>query len=109
MTPRKHHKSAKQRAMDAARKTRITQWIALGVIVLVVIALAWIFLPTAEEPVPESPTVKQLQYDAPPPMTIDVDRQYYATVKMAKGGEFVIQLYPDKAPVTVNNFVFLVR
>ncbi len=26
---------------------------------------------------------------------------------MAKGGEFVIQLYPDKAPITVNNFVFL--
>ena len=26
---------------------------------------------------------------------------------MAKGGTFVIQLYPDKAPVTVNSFVFL--
>ncbi|MBI4731490.1 MAG: peptidylprolyl isomerase [Chloroflexi bacterium] len=28
---------------------------------------------------------------------------------MAKGGEFVIELYPEKAPVTVNNFVFLAR
>jgi cyclophilin family peptidyl-prolyl cis-trans isomerase len=28
---------------------------------------------------------------------------------MAKGGEFVIQLYPDKAPRTVNSFVFLAR
>jgi cyclophilin family peptidyl-prolyl cis-trans isomerase len=28
---------------------------------------------------------------------------------MAKGGEFVIQLYPDKAPITVNSFVFLAR
>ncbi len=26
---------------------------------------------------------------------------------MATGGEFVIQLYPDKAPITVNSFVFL--
>lgn len=26
---------------------------------------------------------------------------------MAKGGQFVIQLYADKAPMTVNNFVFL--
>jgi peptidylprolyl isomerase len=26
---------------------------------------------------------------------------------MEKGGEFVIQLYPDKAPITVNSFVFL--
>jgi peptidylprolyl isomerase len=30
-------------------------------------------------------------------------------VKMANGGEFVIQLYPDKAPITVNSFVFLAR
>jgi cyclophilin family peptidyl-prolyl cis-trans isomerase len=28
---------------------------------------------------------------------------------MAKGGEFVIQLYPDKASITVNSFVFLAR
>jgi cyclophilin family peptidyl-prolyl cis-trans isomerase len=42
-------------------------------------------------------------------MSIDVNKQYFATVKMAKGGEFVIQLYPDKAPITVNNFVFLAR
>ena len=28
---------------------------------------------------------------------------------MAKGGEFVIQLFPDKAPRTVNSFVFLAR
>jgi len=28
---------------------------------------------------------------------------------MAKGGEFVIQLYPDKAPITVNSFIFLAR
>jgi len=42
-------------------------------------------------------------------MTIDPDKHYTATVKMAKGGEFVIQLYADKAPVTVNNFVFLAR
>ncbi|MBI3739671.1 MAG: peptidylprolyl isomerase, partial [Chloroflexi bacterium] len=42
-------------------------------------------------------------------MTINVNKQYFATVKMAKGGEFVIQLYPDKAPITVNNFVFLAK
>jgi cyclophilin family peptidyl-prolyl cis-trans isomerase len=42
-----------------------------------------------------------------PPMRIDVAKQYDATVKMANGGEFVIQLYADKAPITVNSFVFL--
>ncbi len=49
------------------------------------------------------------QYASAPPMMIDKTKQYFATVKMAKGGEFVIQLYPDKAPITVNSFVFLAR
>jgi cyclophilin family peptidyl-prolyl cis-trans isomerase len=49
------------------------------------------------------------QYSAAPPMTIDKAKQYTATVTMAKGGQFVIQLYPDKAPITVNSFVFLAR
>jgi cyclophilin family peptidyl-prolyl cis-trans isomerase len=48
-----------------------------------------------------------MQWDSAPAMAIDTSKSYIATVKMAKGGEFVIQLYPDKAPVTVNNFVFL--
>lgn len=46
------------------------------------------------------------QYDGPPPR-IDPAAQYFATVQMAQGGEFVIQLYADKAPITVNSFVFL--
>jgi cyclophilin family peptidyl-prolyl cis-trans isomerase len=28
---------------------------------------------------------------------------------MKKGGQFVMQLYPDKAPITVNSFVFLAK
>ena len=109
MSQRKRSKINKTRAMEEARKTRNTQWIALGVIILVVIALVWVLLPPGEEPVVEAPAVKQLQYDTPPPMTIDVNKKYFATVKMAKGGEIVIQLYPDKAPITVNSFVFLAR
>lgn len=49
------------------------------------------------------------QYSSSPPFFIDVKSQYYARVVMQKGGEFVIQLYPDKAPITVNSFVFLSR
>ncbi len=48
-------------------------------------------------------------YSSPPPMSIDTNATYLATIKMANGGEFVIELYPQKAPVTVNNFVFLAR
>jgi len=48
-----------------------------------------------------------MQFANPPAMTIDVKKQYFATVVMAKGEQFVIQLYPDKAPIAVNSFVFL--
>lgn len=109
MSRKKSVKSNKKHALEAARKTRNTQIIAFGVIVVILAALIWVLLPSADEELVEAPNVKPLQYDSPPPMTIDVSKQYFATVKMAKGGEFVIQLYPDKAPITVNNFVFLAR
>ena len=49
------------------------------------------------------------QYSSAPPMMIDTSKKYTATVTMAKGGSFVIELYADKAPITVNSFVFLAR
>ena len=53
--------------------------------------------------------LEQRMYDAPPPMTIDVAATYHARVKMADGQEFVLELLPQSAPQTVNNFVFLSR
>ena len=47
------------------------------------------------------------QYDAAPPQLIDATASYLATIKIANAGEFVIELYADKAPITVNSFVFL--
>ena len=53
--------------------------------------------------------VKKAQsYDAPPPMFIDTDKEfYYAKIELEKGGTILIELYSNKAPNTVNNFVFL--
>lgn len=48
------------------------------------------------------------QYDAPPPLTIDPAKRYTATFKTDKG-DIVVSLFADKAPNTVNNFVFLAR
>jgi len=48
------------------------------------------------------------QFTSCPPMTIDPLKQYIATLKTEKG-DIRIQLFPDKAPFTVNNFVFLAR
>ena len=58
-------------------------------------------------PTPEEPALKQ--YDAPPPMTIDPEKNYTATITLAKGGEFKMELYPKESPTTVNSFVFLSR
>jgi len=46
------------------------------------------------------------QWDAPPEMTIDPDAIYLATFKTERG-DIVVELFADKAPITVNNFVFL--
>jgi cyclophilin family peptidyl-prolyl cis-trans isomerase len=103
MSKKKSTKASKRRA--PARKTLdSTQVIAIVVIVLVVVVVGWLSLPKDNRGVADAK-----QYDAPPKMSIDTTKQYFATVKMEKGGEFVIQLYPDKAPLTVNNFVFLAR
>ena len=48
------------------------------------------------------------QYTECPSMTIDPAKQYTATLK-TDAGDIVIQLFADKAPTTVNSFVFLAQ
>ena len=55
-----------------------------------------------------TPRGLRLSYNSPPAMTINVGNQYFATIETEKG-DIRIQFYPDKAPKTVNNFVFLAR
>jgi cyclophilin family peptidyl-prolyl cis-trans isomerase/protein-disulfide isomerase len=52
--------------------------------------------------------LQKKQYKTCPAMTIDPQRQYTATIQTEKGN-FSIQLYADKAPLTVNSFIFLAR
>ena len=48
------------------------------------------------------------QWNTPPAMQIDPKKKYSATISTDKG-EMVLELFADKTPVTVNNFVFLAR
>ena len=59
--------------------------------------------PAAED---ATPAPKPKTYSAPPPMTIDTDRQYFATIETEKGN-LELELFARDAPMTVNNFVFL--
>jgi cyclophilin family peptidyl-prolyl cis-trans isomerase len=62
----------------------------------------------------DSPTSKPAQkggvkqWDKPPAMVIDTSKIYLATFKTAKG-DIKVQLFADKAPVAVNNLVFLAQ
>jgi peptidyl-prolyl cis-trans isomerase B (cyclophilin B) len=56
----------------------------------------------------EDPQARNGMYSAPPDMQIDPEKSYTATFKTEKG-DLVVQLYAEKAPKTVNNFVFLAR
>jgi len=117
--PNKKRMELRREQEEKARQARYFQ-IGAVVIVLVVIVIGFlVFQPKSAAPAevsdigdagsactPFSDIPVAAQYSQPP-MSIDVSKQYFATVKMAKGGEFVMQLYPDKAPITVNSFVFL--
>jgi len=48
------------------------------------------------------------QYTACPLVTVQQNRQYLATLHTEKG-DILIQLFADKAPMTVNSFLFLAR
>ena len=128
MSPKKKVNTAK------AQKTEKTiQYVAIAMVVIVVALVAWPYLakmlPQKADAGSSTGVVSAgstttaaggtgacgafesiaaaKQYPQAPPMKIDQTKQYFATFKMAKGGEFVVELYPAKAPITVNSFVFL--
>ena len=49
---------------------------------------------------------KPQQWSAPPKMEIDPQKRYTAVLDTEKG-QIILELYSDKTPITVNNFVFL--
>jgi cyclophilin family peptidyl-prolyl cis-trans isomerase len=104
----------RERLRRAKQAERRIQMAGGGIVLLILAVLAFMYFsnrePAAQEPAAvDTPQSTTLQYSAYPPMTIDASKQYFALVKMANGGEFTIQLFPDKAPKTVNSFVFLAR
>ena len=48
------------------------------------------------------------QWDTPPEMTIDPAKVFTVKLKTSRG-DIELELYPEHAPKTVNNFVFLIN
>jgi cyclophilin family peptidyl-prolyl cis-trans isomerase len=92
----------RQRLHQKQRTERTIQIIGGVVLALIVIGILWLVFSGGSSRAPR-------QYDAPPPFTLDVTREYIATFRMENGGQFKVKLYADKTPNTVNNFVFLAR
>lgn len=123
----KNKRVTKKQAVKSELSAKTVQTAAIAVFVLILAIIAWIAFSPRNNPAPldtpqsetqgQEPAAVQAaaaqsnpkQYNAPPAMTIDPAKRYLATFKLAKGGQFVIELYPDKAPITVNSFVFLAR
>ena len=111
----------------SADSNRTIQLIGLGAVIVVIALIVWSVLSNRQAETPQAlqtapasqvgnepaaentPAGQPKQWTEPPAMTIDPAKKYFATVKMENGGEFTIQLLPDKAPKTVNSFVFLAR
>jgi peptidylprolyl isomerase len=99
----------REQVLARQRSQRTIQYVGGSVLALIVIGILWLVFAGNPEEEGAPPAGTSEQYSAAPPMSIDVTKQYIATFKMEKGGEFKVQLFDEQAPVTVNNFVFLAR
>ncbi len=104
-----------QRQRQALGEGNRTIWLWAGgiaIAVLIVGGILWLALgsDSNEEGVamPSDPVERNGMFSAPPAMTIDASKTYIATFETEKG-DIVAELFADKAPNTVNNFVFLAR
>lgn len=114
-------KSANKLEVKKTEKT--IQYVAIAIVLIVVGAIAWPYIPKQQVDTSTNAGSENVagsaacgifdaipaaeQYNEAPPIMIDQAKQYFASVTMENGGTFVIQLFPDKAPIAVNSFVFL--
>jgi cyclophilin family peptidyl-prolyl cis-trans isomerase len=116
---KKHSTKREARRVARSREKLYTRIIGIGIVILLASVIIWLIsvAQKAKSEGGQNSTVGDStpvligtkQYSSAPPMQIDTSKKYFAHVRMENGGEFVIQLLPDKAPIAVNSFIFLAR
>jgi cyclophilin family peptidyl-prolyl cis-trans isomerase len=109
----KRNPSARRNKKESSSPLKLDaiQLAGIAIVFVIVASAIWLTVILTRKPTAQVPAgqASAKQWSHAPAMVIDVHKQYFANVKMAKGGEFIFQLYPDKAPITVNSFVFLAQ
>ena len=114
----------KARPLPASKEDKSTSgdlWLAVGIVLIIIAVFIGLYYlavkrPAQEATAPEPPAAPQaepaepqtLTWTEPPEMQIDTAKDYQAIIKTEKG-DIRVQLFADKVPLTVNNFVFLAR
>lgn len=114
--PRPAQKPAPESGWQRLRRNRPLFYGSLALAGVIVAVLAWLIFarpPRGEKTVtptaPAEPTSSaSLSWPEPPAMAIDPSKQYTATIVTDKG-DITVELFADRAPKTVNSFVFLAR
>lgn len=98
-------------------------WLAVGIVALIIIAFVAFYYFAVKRPSQSAATPTEsvgttaetavtpttaLSWSEPPAMAIDTSKTYEAIIKTEKG-DIRVHLEAAKAPITVNNFVFLAR
>jgi peptidyl-prolyl cis-trans isomerase B (cyclophilin B) len=92
----------RKQAEAQAVSTRRRWWIGGGVAVMVVVVVVALWFTLG--PGKSSGDVQS----ASPEVQIDPEKKYCATISTAKG-DIILELFADKVPITVDNFVSLAR
>ncbi len=99
-------------SLASLRHNRVALIVGAIALLLIVILVVWLVVGRGSAPAQTTATPEGVagmkQWTSPPEMQIDVSKTYYATIK-TDIGDIRLQLFADKAPKTVNNFVFLAR
>jgi cyclophilin family peptidyl-prolyl cis-trans isomerase len=98
---------------EAWKKRPWVPYLIMGILVAIVLGSGLALQQAVNQPRPvslakcmTSPAIAVHAFIAPQPVCIVPNHKYTATVN-STSGQFVIELLPDTAPLTVNNFVVL--